>query len=427
MTGRFLFVPSLMASPRGAETIPASAYAIEQLRSYFDVDVFAWPHVHGGADVPPTWQGAVGALREAFSPGVHVLSMETSTPIAVMALAGDSDSDAGGRTSRATRVELARSFATAGISFSPATLRSLGMGAMAQAASAGSLFNRSYQWVRHVMQGANEDEWTRYAQALDADINWQYFAEFRASYDSLDLVAEKPLVNIPTLYLDKPPGKSVFGAEIRQRVFKTFVPDAETRELREEWGNRLQDARTGRDFADPVISFIQRLGPETILATVMFTDIVDSTVRAAELGDRRWSQLLAEHHTSVRRVLARFGGHEVDTAGDGFLATFDSPARAVHCAAAIRDAVDGLGLTLRIGLHTGECEILGEKVGGMAVHIAARVAAAAGPGQVLVSSTLRELVAGSGLPFDDLGSRELRGVPGEWRLFSVERLADVAR
>jgi class 3 adenylate cyclase len=160
---------------------------------------------------------------------------------------------------------------------------------------------------------------------------------------------------------------------------------------------------------------------DRVLATVMFTDIVASTERAHEVGDRAWRELLEGHHALVRRELERFRGREIDTAGDGFLAAFDGPARAIRCACAIRDAVRGVGLELRAGLHTGECEVLGDKLAGVAVHIGARVAAKAAAGEVLVSSTVRDLVAGSGLEFEDRGTQELKGIPGAWRLFSVQR------
>jgi class 3 adenylate cyclase len=139
------------------------------------------------------------------------------------------------------------------------------------------------------------------------------------------------------------------------------------------------------------------------------------------LGDRRWRELLDDHHALVRRELARYRGREIDTAGDSFLATFDGPARAVRCACGICDSVRSLGIEVRAGLHTGECEVMGEKLAGISVHIGARVAALANPGEVLVSSTVKDLVAGSGLSFRDRGSEYLKGVPGEWRLFAVER------
>jgi class 3 adenylate cyclase len=160
--------------------------------------------------------------------------------------------------------------------------------------------------------------------------------------------------------------------------------------------------------------------PDRVLATVLFTDIVGSTEKAAALGDRRWRDLLEGHHRVVRLELGRYRGREVDTAGDGFLATFDGPARAVRCASAVTEGVRALGLDVRAGLHTGEIELHGDKVSGLAVHIGARVAAAAGPGEVLVSSTVKDLVAGSGLRFQDRGSQALKGVPGEWHLFALE-------
>ena len=159
---------------------------------------------------------------------------------------------------------------------------------------------------------------------------------------------------------------------------------------------------------------------DRILATVLFTDIVGSTERAAALGDRSWRDLLMQHHALIRRHLVRFRGREIDTAGDGFLASFDGPARAIRCALAITQGVRGLGLEVRAGLHTGECELLDGKVGGIAVHIGARVAAAAQPSEILVSSTVKDLVAGSGIQFRDRGVATLKGVPGEWRLYAVE-------
>jgi len=159
--------------------------------------------------------------------------------------------------------------------------------------------------------------------------------------------------------------------------------------------------------------------PDRVLATVLFTDIVGSTERAAELGDARWRAVLERHGQVTRSELARFGGGEVKSTGDGFLARFDGPARAIRCAEAIRGAVRGLGMEIRAGIHTGECEVMGDDVGGIAIHIAARVNAVAAPGEILVSRTVRDLVVGSGIAFEERGSQTLKGVPGEWSLLAV--------
>jgi pimeloyl-ACP methyl ester carboxylesterase len=181
--------------------------------------------------------------------------------------------------------------------------------------------------------------------------------------------------------------------------------------------------------ADSVIAEIQEFltgtrespDPDRVLATVLFTDIVGSTERAVEVGDSRWRDVLEDHHAVVRSALTRFRGQEIDTSGDGFFATFDGPARAVRCACAIVAGVKPLGLEVRAGLHTGECELIGDKVGGIAVHTCARVAAKAAPGEVLVSRTVKDLVAGSGLEFADRGIHRLKGIPDEWQIFAVQQ------
>jgi len=182
-----------------------------------------------------------------------------------------------------------------------------------------------------------------------------------------------------------------------------MIVDAVRPFLERVWTTRVDDA----------------VEPDRVLATVLFTDIAGSSEHAARLGDRVWRQTLEQHHEFVRRQLLRFRGVEVDTAGDGFFASFDGPARAIRCASAISSGVRELGLDVRAGLHTGECELVDGKVAGIAVHTGARVAARAQPGEVLVSSTVKDLVAGSGIAFEDRGVSELKGIPGEWRLFAV--------
>ena len=198
------------------------------------------------------------------------------------------------------------------------------------------------------------------------------------------------------------------------------IPGAQLIELEGEHSPLTGDTETILDHLEEFVT--GRRGerePDRVLATVMFTDIVDSTVQAAAIGDRRWAALLEGHHQLVRQQLRRFGGQEIKTIGDGFLATFDGPARAIRCALATVEASRETGLSLRAGLHTGECERRDGDISGIAVHTGARVAALAAGGEVLVSRTVKDLVAGSGLRFEDRGTRSLKGVPDEWQLYAV--------
>jgi class 3 adenylate cyclase len=222
-------------------------------------------------------------------------------------------------------------------------------------------------------------------------------------------------IRVPTLLLYR--GETVrAGAEEAAAI----VPGARVEALAgsDYWGMFLSP-----EIVERVETFAATLEvepqSESVLATVLFTDLVGSTAKAAELGDRAWRDLLVQHHARARQEIARYRGIELDTAGDGFFARFDGPARAIRCACAIRDAVADLGLEIRAGLHTGECELLENKVAGIAVSIGARVAARAGPGDVLVSQTVKDLVAGSGLAFEERGAAELEGIPGEWRLYAA--------
>jgi pimeloyl-ACP methyl ester carboxylesterase len=232
-----------------------------------------------------------------------------------------------------------------------------------------------------------------------------------------------PTIRVPTLIIHRV-GDQVLPVE-NGRYLAANVPNAKYVELPGENHIPLYEPEIVDRIVGEVEEFLTGSRSEVeidrILATVMFTDIVDSTKRAAEMGDRNWHALLDRHHGAVRQQLSRFRGLEVKNLGDGVLATFDGPARGVRCACAIVEAVQPLGIQVRAGLHTGECEMLGNDVGGIAVHIGARVAALAGAGEVLVSSTVRDLVAGSGLRFGDRGNRSLKGVPGEWHLFAVAR------
>ena len=227
-----------------------------------------------------------------------------------------------------------------------------------------------------------------------------------------------PSVRAPTLVLSSDEHRAP------SEYFAQHIPNAELRELKTMRGEfTWTDDATHEEWMTALGAFVSGLRPrqesDRILATILFTDIVGSTERASDLGDLRWRDLLSEHHAKARAELERYRGREIDTAGDGFLATFDGPARAVRCAQAIVAAVHELGLQIRAGVHTGEVEVDGAAVRGIAVHIGARVAALAEPNDVLVSSTVKDLVAGSGLTFEDAGEHELKGVPDRWRLFRV--------
>jgi class 3 adenylate cyclase len=240
----------------------------------------------------------------------------------------------------------------------------------------------------------------------------------------IDVRQVLPAIRIPTLVFNRT--GDARDVVLGSRYLAEHIPGARHVEL------------PGHDHAvfagdvEPVLELLERFfaeaweersaidaEPDRVLATIMFTDIVGSTAKAAELGDARLREQLQAHHSLIRRQLSRFRGTEVDTAGDGFFASFDGPARAIRCACAITESVRDLGLEVRAGLHTGECERMDGKVGGIAVHIGARVASEASAGEVLVSSTVRDLVAGSGIEFRDRGTASLKGVPGEWRLFAV--------
>jgi pimeloyl-ACP methyl ester carboxylesterase len=239
-----------------------------------------------------------------------------------------------------------------------------------------------------------------------------------AMNSQIDVRAVLPTIRVPTLVLHRRGDRDSNPEE--GRYIAERIPGGRFVELSGDDHVPWIDAD---QVVDEIEEFLTGVRPvperDRVLATVLFTDIVGSTERAADVGDRRWRDVLAAYHAAVRAELDRFRGREIDTAGDGFFASFDGPARAIRCAHAIRDAVRALGLELRTGLHTGECEVIGDKLGGIAVHIGARVAGEARPGEILVSSTVKDLVAGSGIDFDDRGVRVLKGIPGDWHMFAV--------
>jgi class 3 adenylate cyclase len=270
---------------------------------------------------------------------------------------------------------------------------------------------------------ATEEERRGFSRVMRVSVSPGSAAAYLRMNLDVDITGVLPLIRVPTLVMYR---AEIEVLDVRTgRYLAEHIPGARLVEL------------PGRDFApqlgDPerffaeLESFLQEVvkgeaweaEPDRVLATVLFTDIVDSTARAAELGDRAWRQLLQQHHETVRSQLSRFRGKEMDTAGDGFFATFDGPARAIRCAFAIQDTVRELDLEVRAGLHTGECELVDGKAGGIAVHIGARVASLAEPGEVLVSGTVKDLVSGSGIEFEDRGEHKLKGISDAWRLFAV--------
>jgi len=236
----------------------------------------------------------------------------------------------------------------------------------------------------------------------------------------LDVRDVLPTIRAPALicsHADNPVWTQEYGRYIASQIPNAklvLLPGRNSYPVFDDWRDCLQEVR---EFLTGTRG--EALDDDRMLATVLFTDIVGSTVRAAEMGDRKWRELLDAHDAVVRSQLGRFRGHEVKTVGDGFLATFDGPQRAIRCAVAIRETLRPLGIEVRSGLHTGECEIRGDDVGGIAVHIGARVVSQAEPSEVLVSSTVKDLVVGSGIAFEGRGLHELKGVPDKWRLFAV--------
>jgi pimeloyl-ACP methyl ester carboxylesterase len=258
-------------------------------------------------------------------------------------------------------------------------------------------------WARFERLGASPGAWL----------------ELQEVFGSLDVRRVLPHVQAPTLVLHRSEDRIVPVGQ--SRAIAEQIPDAKLVEM--EGNDHIPFLGDADALVDEVQEFLTGArpapAPDRVLATVMFTDIVGSTTRAAELGDERWTYLLDRHDETVRGQLERFGGREVNTAGDGFVATFDGPGRAISCACAIRDALSALGIEVRCGLHTGEIELRGADIAGLAVHIAARVGASANTGEVLVSGAVPPLVAGSGIAFEDRGEHQLKGVPGLWRLAAV--------
>jgi len=260
------------------------------------------------------------------------------------------------------------------------------------------------------------DNFIRYIRAAGSPSAVIAYEEMNAQSDIRDIL---PSIHVPTLIMNRT-GDPVAHVDAA-RDMAAHIPGARFIEFPGETHTMfsLEPKKVLAEIEEFITGTRSVVEADRVLATVLFLDIVGSTERASALGDAGWHTVLDGFYATVRKELARFRGKEVDTAGDGFYATFDGPARAIRCACAIRDAVKALGLEIRAGLHTGECEKIGEKVGGIAVHIGARVMSKAGASEVLVSSTIKDLVAGSGIQFEDRGLQSLKGIPGEWRLLTV--------
>ena len=258
------------------------------------------------------------------------------------------------------------------------------------------------------------DAWGRYERASASPGSVQAMVQMIYGTDIRTVL---PTIRVPTLVIGRGGGERI----AHSRYLAAHIPDARYVEL--QGADNLIWAGDQETMVSEIQEFVTGVRPapepDRVLSTVLFTDIVGSTREAARLGDQRWRGLLAAHNAVIRRELDRYLGREIHTSGDGFLATFDGPARAIRSAVAITEAVRTLGIEVRAGLHTGEVELMGEDIGGIAVHIGARVSSVAGPREVLVSSTVKDLVAGSGIRFEDRGLHELKGVPDHWHLFAV--------
>jgi class 3 adenylate cyclase len=256
----------------------------------------------------------------------------------------------------------------------------------------------------------------RHNRAAATGVSMQAFVMMTMGWDITDRLAD---VRAPVLVLHKT-AHAILPIH-NAHAMAAALPEARVVEL-PGTGTTMMSGEVD-EFADEIQAFLTGTRPpprhDRVLATVLFTDIVGSTERAAEMGDREWRDLLERHHKLLRAALDRYGGHEVHTAGDGFLATFDSPRRAVECARAAGDSVRAIGLEIRAGVHTGEIELSGGDVQGIAVHIGARIAGLAGAGEVFVSSTVKDLIAGSGIEFEERGEHTLKGVPSAWRVFAA--------
>jgi class 3 adenylate cyclase len=406
-----VFVPNWFTNCEVFPELPSTRDWFEAMTSLGRVIVFDQPGTGASDPVEPgalptleQWADSITAVLDALEiPEAALVTYAGAVPAAVLFAAS--------HPSRTAALVLLESAADATDRTNAMDAVANGVAAVWGTGEVERVLNPDMPWNEEIRA-----TWARHerlaASPRTAELMLPLVAEF-------NMHAILPTVRVPTLVVHHrddpliPPEK---GRDVADRIAGAkFVelPGRNVYHIVEPWRESFQaiaEFLTGEqpDVAD-----------DRVLATVLFTDIVDSTRRAAEMGDRDWHALLDAHDAIVRVQLNRFRGREVNTSGDSFLAMFDGPQRAIRCAMAIRDAVQPLGITVRAGLHTGECEVRGDDIGGIGVHIGARVSALAGPNEVLVSSTLRDLVIGSGLEFEERGAYELKGVPGEWRLLAV--------
>ncbi len=407
-----LFVPNWFTCCEVLPELPSILGWVEAMTSLGRLIFFDQP---GTGVSDPVTPGALPTLEQWADSITAVLDDLDSSEAVVVAIAGafpHAALFAATHPSRTTALVVLDGFAEAG---GTALVQDEAQAAMVRMWGSGKLphlINPDMPW--------NEEIRATWARMERLSLSPRTLALVMPLSAEMDVRAVVPTIRVPTLVLHHtdnpflPPAKGKYIAE--------HIPGAKYVEVPgRNWYHMVEPGwrASFQEIAQFLTGHQADVADDRVLATVLFTDIVDSTRKAAEIGDRDWHALLDAHDAVVRAQLSRFRGREVNTLGDGFLATFDGPQRAIRCAMAIRDAVQSIGIEVRAGLHTGECEVRGDDIGGIGVHIGARVSALAGPNDVVVSSTLRDLVIGSGLEFEDRGSHELNGVPGEWHLFAV--------
>ncbi|MEX2238618.1 MAG: adenylate/guanylate cyclase domain-containing protein [Dehalococcoidia bacterium] len=399
MTERILFVPTWRISPIACRSMPGIRTALDELRRNYTVDVHTWPCIRGGPEAPASWAGAAECLADSITPETHLVVFGAATPISLMALASGAAKPL--------------SFTALGMAVPNATLHAIGAPELVNSPEQTIRFSPTETWAGGLLKGVDAASLKTLVSRIDAEIDWSYLAEFQRSFETLNLLHERPFIEVPTLFLNTP--LDVESRETITKLFLKFVPDAELGAL-ELWPADLGSREAGLELSGRVSRFLDSLSRRRIFAAILFTDIVDSTVLAAEMGDGRWAEVVRAHAGLVRRQLKRNNGALVNTSGDGVFAVFDNPANALRCARLLVRQVHDLGCSIRAGVHMGEYDVIDDEVGGLAINIAARVAAKATADEILVSDTIKQLLVGSDFVFEDRGVHTLKGIPEEWRV-----------